>query len=126
MTGAELARLAHVHDREARAAAGGTRQQGLQGHWAETLELAAAGNLPAKKIRSALERAGLAAHEADIVPALMREAADHAQRVALERRELLRLEELSLETIPLPLISGGIDLGGLYQLAELLAEAGVR
>ena len=93
---------------------------------AQQLELAGAGNLPAKKIRSALERAGLAAHEADIVPALMREAADHSQRVALERREFLRLQELSLETISLPLLSGGIDLGGLYELAELLAEAGLR
>jgi len=92
----------------------------------QQLELAGAGNLPAKKIRSALERAGLAAHEADIVPALMREAADHSQRVALERREFLRLQELSLETISLPLLSGGIDLGGLYELAELLAEAGLR
>jgi anion-transporting ArsA/GET3 family ATPase len=89
------------------------------------LEAALAGTLPAKKIRTSLELGGLGAHEDDIVPALMREASDHAQRVALERREFERLQDQSLHTISLPLIAGGIDLGGLYELADLLTEAGV-
>jgi len=59
------------------------------------------------------------------VPALMREASDHAQRVALEEREMLRIEELALPTFVLPLLASGIDLGGLYELAELLADGGV-
>ncbi len=89
------------------------------------LQAALAGTLPAKKIRSALTKGGLGAHEDEIVPALLREASDHAQRVALERREFERLEGQSLHTITLPLLAGGIDLGGLYELAELLTEAGV-
>jgi anion-transporting ArsA/GET3 family ATPase len=92
---------------------------------AEQLVAARDGTLPAQAIRSALERAGLGAHEDEIVPALMREAEDHAQRVALEQREMARIQELGLPTFTLPLLSGGIDLGGLYELAEVLAEGGV-
>jgi hypothetical protein len=91
----------------------------------DDLDAALAGSLPTKKIRASLEKCGLGTHEEDIVPALLREASDHAQRVALERREFTRLEELSLHTITLPLLGGGIDLGGLYELADLLTDAGV-
>ena len=49
------------------------------------LEAALAGSLSAKKIRTSLEACGLGPHADDIVPALLREANDHAQRVALER-----------------------------------------
>lgn len=88
--------------------------------------LAAAGTLPADAIRSSLERCGLGAHEDEIVPALMREATDHAQRVALEEREMARIVELALPTFVLPMLADGIDLGGLYELADVLTEGGVR
>jgi hypothetical protein len=87
--------------------------------------LASAGTLPAEAIRRSLERAGLGAHEAEIVPALMREASDHAQRVALEEREMARIEEADLPTFVLPLLASGIDLGGLYELADILADGGI-
>jgi anion-transporting ArsA/GET3 family ATPase len=92
----------------------------------DQLDAALSGSLSVKKIRASLEACGLGTHEDDIVPALQREANDHAQRVALERRELIRLEDLSQHTITLPLLSGGVDLGGLYELADLLTTAGVR
>jgi anion-transporting ArsA/GET3 family ATPase len=92
----------------------------------DDLDRAEAGSLPEKDIRAALEACGLAAHEDDIAPALLREARDHAQRVALERREALRLAELKLPTIALPMLASGIDLGALYELAELLSAGGVR
>ena len=90
-------------------------------------QLAAAldGTLPVKAIRGALERAGLAAHEEEIVPALLKEAADHAQRVALEEREMARIEALGLPTFVLPQLPGGVDLGGLYDLADVLTEGGI-
>ena len=87
--------------------------------------LAGAGSLPADAIRRSLERCGLGAHEDEIVPALMREAMDHAQRVALEEREMARIEELALPTFIFPMLASGIDLGGLYELADLLADGGV-
>ena len=82
--------------------------------------------LPAAGIRLALEQAGLAAHEDEILPALLSEARDHAQRIALERREMNRVQQLDLPTFVLPLLPGGIDLGGLYELADIFTAGGVR
>ena len=90
------------------------------------LATASAGDLPADAIRRSLERCGLSAHEDEIVPALLREAEDHAQRVALESREMDRVVDLGLPTFVLPFLPTGIDLGGLYELADRLSEGGVR
>ena len=92
----------------------------------EQLATASAGRLPADAIRRSLERCGLSAHEDEIVPALLREAEDHAQRVALESREMDRVVDLGLPTFVLPFLPAGIDLGGLYELADRLSEGGVR
>lgn len=86
---------------------------------------ATAGTLAGGEIAAALESCGLGAHEEAIVPALLREAADHAQRVALEERERARIAELALPTFDLPLLGGGIDLGGLYELAGILHDEGL-
>lgn len=90
------------------------------------LALAGAGALPAEAIRRSLERCGLAAHADDIVPALLREAADHAQRVGLEQREMARIMAVDLPTFTLPLLPSGVDLGGLYELAQVLTDGGLR
>jgi Anion-transporting ATPase len=87
---------------------------------------AVAGTLPAAAIRRSLDRCGLSAHADEIVPALLREAEDHAQRVALEEREMARIVELGLPTFVLPMLAGGIDLGGLYELADILTDGGFR
>ncbi len=93
---------------------------------ADQLVMAQRGSLPAEAIRGSLERCGLAAHGAQILPALLREAADHAQRVALEVRERVRIEDLGQPTLTLPLLSGGIDLGSLYELSAILVDGGLR
>ena len=90
------------------------------------LATAAAGELPSAAIRSSLARVGLSVHEDEIVPALLREAEDHAQRVALEEREMARITGLGLPTFVLPLLPSGVDLGGLYELADVLTEGGLR
>ncbi|MFM8817693.1 MAG: DUF1800 family protein, partial [Phycisphaerales bacterium] len=91
----------------------------------DQMERATTGTLPVRDITAALASCGLGAHEAAIVPALLREAADHAQRVALEERERARVAQLGLPTFELPLLGGGVDLGGLYELADLLREGGM-
>ena len=91
----------------------------------DQMERAATGTLPGRDIAAALASCGLGAHEAAIVPALLREAADHAQRVALEERERARVAQLGLPTFELPLLGGGVDLGGLYELADILREGGM-
>jgi anion-transporting ArsA/GET3 family ATPase len=89
------------------------------------LATAQAGTIDPDGIRRSLERCGLTAHQAQIVPALLREASDHAQRVALERREMARIVDAGLPTFVLPLLPAGIDLGGLYELADGLADGGI-
>lgn len=90
------------------------------------LQLAEDGALPADAVRQSLIDCGLSAHVSAILPALLNEATDHAQRVALERREMARIEGLGLPTLVLPLLPGGIDLGALYELAAILTAGGVR
>ena len=100
-----------------------TRQPMLTG---EQLQEARSGTLPAESIEQCLNEAGLGDSGGAIVSTLLREANDHALRVDLEARESERIVELGLPTFFLPLLSEGIDLGGLYELANLLREAGVR
>ncbi len=90
------------------------------------LLMAEHGTLPEEGIRTALRQAGLSAHEDEILPALLAEASDHARRVDLERREMSRVQALHLPTFSLPLLPEGIDLGGLYELAEIFTAGGVR
>ena len=92
---------------------------------ADQLSAAAAGTLPVEAVAGALGRVGLAAHADAIAPVLLAEAGDHARRVALEEREFSRVESLGLPTFVLPTLPGGVDLGGLYQLADILTEGGV-
>lgn len=60
----------------------------------------------------------------DVVSALLAEAADHAERVALEQRSRDTLEELERPTYELPFLPDGIDVGALYDLAESLRGQG--
>src|SRR6195952_3297465 len=50
----------------------------------------------------------------------------HAERRALEDAQRPLVEALGVPTYELPLRPGGIDLGGLYELAEVLGEEGLR
>ncbi len=72
---------------------------------------------------------GLAAGGLDVpaplLAALVSEATDHAHRVALEERGRDALGSLERPSYELPLLPDTVDLGGLYQLAELLAEQGM-
>ena len=88
----------------------------------EQLAEAKAGTLPAATLRASLVAAGLGAHVDQVLPGLLSEAADHAHRVDLERRERQRLDDLDLPIIELPFLSGGIDLGALYGLAQRLVD----
>jgi len=90
--------------------------------------------------KGALDRAevaaGLAAADLDgngwdrvdgdgsLVDALLDEAAQHAERVALEKRLRAGLQALNRPTYELPRLGGGIDLDGLGRFAELLREQG--
>lgn len=59
-----------------------------------------------------------------LVETLLQQAGEHAERVVLERAQQHAIEELGLPWYHLPLLADGLDLGGLYGLAESLREQG--
>ncbi|MGW1882902.1 ArsA family ATPase [Streptomyces sp. NPDC001970] len=78
-----------------------------------------------KDIAKSLTAAGVSG-AARLVGPLLAQAAEHAQRVELEREQRAVLAGLGLPTYELPLLSEGIDLAGLYQLATELRKLGVN
>ena len=77
----------------------------------------AAGRIDTAELRAGLAAAGL---DAKLAPTLAAEAVEHAERWRVEDDNRGTLIGLGLPTIELPFLAGPIDLGGLYELAELL------
>jgi anion-transporting ArsA/GET3 family ATPase len=88
------------------------------------LAAAEAGRLDVDTLAAGLKEAGLEADDT-LVAALAAEAGEHAQRVALEERGRDSLAALQRPSYELPLLSDAVDLGGLYELANLLREQGM-
>jgi anion-transporting ArsA/GET3 family ATPase len=61
----------------------------------------------------------------ELVETLLREARDHAERLALEDTERKLIAELGVPTFELPRLADGIDLGALYELAAELCDQGM-
>jgi hypothetical protein len=89
---------------------------------ADELAKAGSGGLDLDEIARGLKSAGLENQASEFAAALVEEAAEHAQRTALERREKARLEHLP--RYELPFLTDGMDLAGLYDLAKALREQG--
>ncbi|MCD0482409.1 P-loop NTPase [Streptacidiphilus sp. ASG 303] len=67
---------------------------------------------------------GVRAHVEPLLDPLLDQAREHAERVLLERGQRADLEQLELPSYELPLLGGGVDLGGLYRLAAELKRQG--
>jgi hypothetical protein len=91
---------------------------------ADDLTALRAGKVTKRKVAADLTRAGLPG-AADLVMGLLGEGRDHAERRALEDAQREHVRQLGVPTYELPLLVGGIDLGGLYELAGLLREQGL-
>ncbi|MCR1783509.1 P-loop NTPase [Nocardioides carbamazepini] len=91
---------------------------------ADELAAARAGTLDRERIEADLTEGGIAVSP-DLVDGLLAEAADHAERRALEDSQRALVAELDVPSYELPRMAGGIDLGGLYELAGLLREQGM-
>jgi anion-transporting ArsA/GET3 family ATPase len=87
------------------------------------LQAAARGRLDPEELRAGLEAAGVAVTDGS-VDGLLDEAAEHAQRVAMEKGQRRLLAALDRPTYELPFLPGGVDVGALYELAEALREQG--
>ena len=90
----------------------------------ETLALAGAGKLDKESVRADLERVGVETTKT-LVDGLAAEARDHAERRALEESQRALVRELGVPTYELERLAGGIDLGGLYDLAATLRDQGL-
>ena len=86
------------------------------------LAAAAAGRVDRAELGAGLVAAGL---DRKLAPALAREAAEHAERWVLEDRNRATITDLRLPAYELPFVPDGVDLGGLYELAERLRDAGI-
>lgn len=89
----------------------------------DDLAAAAKGKLDRDELARGLKAADLYTGD-DLIVALGTEAREHAKRVALERRERRTLARLRRPRYEIPLLTDGVDLGGLYHLAESLRAQG--
>jgi anion-transporting ArsA/GET3 family ATPase len=88
------------------------------------LDAAGDGRLDLEEITRGVKAAGLEQDAGQITAMLAAEAADRAQRTALQRREKERLSVLDQPRYELPMLTEGVDLAGLYDLAQTLREQG--
>ncbi|TNM36214.1 ArsA family ATPase [Nocardioides albidus] len=90
----------------------------------DDLAAARAGTLDRARVEADLAEGGLAVGPG-LVDGLLAEAADHAERRALEDSQRELVTGLGVPSYELPRMAGGIDLGGLYELAGLLRTQGM-
>ncbi len=88
------------------------------------LALAAQGRLDVEAIRMGIKAAGIEDRMPELAEALAAEAADHARRTALQEREKARLDAADVPQYELPMLTYGMDLAGLYELAAELRRQG--
>ena len=89
------------------------------------LAKAAKGEVDAATVRTALSRAGIKLNDADFA-GLLTETIEHASRISARSESAQELQKLRVPRLELPTIADGVDLGSLYELAETLAQQGVR
>src|SRR4051812_19083124 len=82
------------------------------------------GTVDREALVTSLEKAGISADD-ELVDGLLEEGHDHAERRQLEDSQRALVEQLGVPTYELLLMPGGVDLAGLYELAEALCEGGL-
>jgi anion-transporting ArsA/GET3 family ATPase len=114
------------HLREAGLPVGGVVVNLVRPRDLKVKDLAAArrGTLDRAAIEADLVTAGVDVDDA-LVDGLLSEARDHAERRALEDSQRKIVKALDAPSYELPRLSGGVDLGGLYELAQALRDGGL-
>lgn len=92
---------------------------------ADALGPAADGLIDADAVRSGLSQAGITLADNDFA-GLLTETIEHASRIRARTESATELDDLHVPRLDLPTIADGVDLGSLYELAEILAGQGVR
>ncbi len=91
----------------------------------DDLTKAAEGGIDADAVRAGLDKAGISLSDNDFA-GLLTETIEHATRIAARAESAEQLTELEVPRLDLPALADGVDLGSLYELAEALAQQGVR
>lgn len=91
----------------------------------DALGPAADGVIDADSVRAGLSRVGIALADTEFA-GLLTETIEHASRIRARSESATELENLHVPRLDLPTIADGVDLGSLYELAEALAQQGVR
>jgi anion-transporting ArsA/GET3 family ATPase len=86
--------------------------------------LISAGLLEESAVSRVLSSVGLPA-ATSVTAGLLTEGREHIERLALQERQREVLSGLDQPPVELPRLAGGVDLGGLYDLAEVLCAEGV-
>lgn len=89
-----------------------------------TLAAAASGTLDRDEVAAGLLAADLTPDDV-LVDELLDQAADHATRIELEQQQREVVAGAGVPTYALPQLPGGVDLGGLYELAAILKDGGL-
>lgn len=89
------------------------------------LDKAAEGVIDADAVRKALDENNVTLSDADFA-GLLTETIEHATRMRARAESEELLGELHIPRLELPTLADGVDLGSLYELADHLAEQGVR
>lgn len=91
----------------------------------DDLAKAAEGDVDADAMRAGLQNAGITLSDQDFA-GLLTETIQHATRIAARTESSEELVEIDVARLELPSLPDGVDLGSLYELAEALAQQGVR
>lgn len=91
----------------------------------EALSEAADGRVDTAALREDFAKVGLKVEEDDFA-GLLTETIEHAIRCQAQRVSAEDLAKLEVTQLELPQLTDGIDLGGIYELADILAGQGVR
>ncbi len=91
----------------------------------DDLAKAAEGVVDADAVRTALSDNNVTLSDTDFA-GLLTETIEHATRMQARAESEELLGELQIPRLELPSLADGVDLGSLYELAESLAEQGVR
>ena len=91
---------------------------------AEEIDEIAEGRIDGDAVRTRLADAGLALTDDDLA-GLLTESIDYAARLQAQDVARAELDDIDIPQLELPTIEHGIDLGGLYELADVFKKAGV-
>ncbi|WP_239003583.1 ArsA-related P-loop ATPase [Nocardia panacis] len=86
---------------------------------------AAVGDIDADTVRSGLTEAGITLPDSDF-QGLLTETAEHSATMRAQDESAAELTAVDVARLYLPALPDGMDLGGLYELAEHLSNQGVR